>query len=133
MKTEEHIKAYEQHRDAIEWAINRRVERSQRIIGTHASRKIVELLSAYLHSINKIDAGFQINHRWFKSEKVADRFQNFPKKNVIIGKMVDLENLSESLTYETQKTVKEIKYVICGKPRRKAAGRVLCIHNTLSN
>ena len=84
MKIEEHMKAFQEHRDAIDWAINRGTAKSQRIIGTHAARGINELLSAYLHKINKIDIGFQINHRWFKSEKAGDRFQDFPMKEFVL-------------------------------------------------
>jgi len=112
MKTEEHLKAFQEHRDAIDWAINRGMEKSQRILGAHASRGITELLSAYLHKINKIEPGFQINHRWFKSEKVGERFPDFPNKSSIIPKMVKLENMSENLTYGSQKSEKEMKRII---------------------
>jgi|SRR3989339_770855 len=112
MKTEEHLKAFQEHRDAIDWAINRGMEKSQRILGAHASRGITELLSAYLHKINKIEPGFQINHRWFKSEKAGERFPDFPNKSSIIPKMVKLENMSENLTYGSQKSEKEMKRII---------------------
>lgn len=112
MKIEEHLKAFQEHRDAVDWAINRGIEKSQRIIGGHASRGLVELLSAYLHKINKIDAGFQINHRWFKSAKVGEKFPDFPNKNTIIPKMVEVENNSENITYGSQKSEKEIKRII---------------------
>lgn len=112
MKAEEHIKAYVEHRDVVDWAINRGVEQSQRTIGTHAFRSIVELLSAYLHKINKIDIGFQINHRWFKGNKVEERLPDFPDKKIIIHKMIELENKSENLSYGSQKPKEEIKEVI---------------------
>ncbi len=88
MKTEDHIKAYKEHRDNLNWAIDRGIEKSQRTIGLHTSRAIIELLSAYLHKISSIEIGFQINHRWFKSEKVFDRFPDFPEKESIINKLV---------------------------------------------
>ncbi len=112
MKIEEHLKAFKEHRDTIDWAINRGIENSQRIIGAHASRGITELLSAYLHKIEKIDIGFQINHRWFKSEKAGEKFPDFPNKAAIIGRMIKLENESENLTYGSQKSESEIKGVI---------------------
>ncbi len=112
MIIEDHLKAFHEHRDAIDWAINRGIEKSQRIVGTHASRGITELLSAYLHKIGKIDAGFQINHRWFKSEKVGKKFPDFPKKNIIIARMIELENVSENLTYGSQKSEKEVKKAV---------------------
>lgn len=112
MKIEEHLISFEEHKDVIEWAINRGLDRSQRIVGTHASRGIVELLSAYLRKINNIDAGFQINHRWFKTERAKERFSAFPRMDEIIKKMTELENTSEILTYGSQKTEKEVKEAV---------------------
>ena len=112
MREEEHLKAFQEHKDVIDWAINRGIERSQRIIGAHISRGIVELLSAYLHKIDKIDAGFQVNHRWFKSEKAADKFPDFPRKEEIIREMVKIENEAEILTYGSQQPDKEIKEAV---------------------
>ncbi len=112
MKEETHIKAFNEHKDAIDWSIDRGVEDSQRIIGMHSSRAIVELLSVYLHKINKIESGFQINHRWFKSQKVYEKFPNFPNKNMIFSKMIELENMSENIAYSSDKPVREIEKVI---------------------
>ena len=112
MKIDDHLNAYREHRETINWAIDRGVEKSQRIIGTHASRAIVELLSAYLHKINVIDLGFQINHRWFKSQNVSQRLPDFPKKELLIVKIVELELQTENLTYGSQKTEDEIKKVL---------------------
>lgn len=112
MKTEDHFNAYKEHRDTINWAINRGIINSQRIIEAHASRAIVELLSVFLHKINAIEIGFQINHRWFKSEKVSEKFQDFPEKNIIIKKLIDLELKSEIFTYGSQKSENEIKDVL---------------------
>ena len=112
MKKEDHFKAYKEHRDRINWAIERGIVNSQRIIGSHASRAIIELFSAFLHKINAIEIGFQINHRWFKSQRVYEKFTDFPEKSVIIKKLIDLELKSEGLTYGSQKTEKEIKDII---------------------
>ncbi len=112
MKKEDHLKAYKEHRDTINWAIDRGIVNSQRIIGTHTSRAIIELFSAFLHKINAIEIGFQINHRWFKSKKVSEKFTDFPEKNIIIKKLIDLELKSENLTYGSQKAEKEIKDIL---------------------
>ncbi len=112
MRIEDHLKAYDEHRDTIDWAINRGIAKSQRIIGTHTSRAIVELLSAFLHKINAIEIGFQINHRWFKSIKVSEKFSEFPEKDKIIEKMIKLELESENLTYGSQKSEEEVKLVL---------------------
>ena len=79
MKKEDHQKAYEEYRDALNWAIDRGIEKSQRVIGLHVSRAAVELLSIYLHELSIIDIGFQINHRWFKTEKVSERFPDLSR------------------------------------------------------
>ena len=112
MKEDSHLKAFEEHRAAIDWSIDRGLENSQRIIGIHSSRGIIELLSAYLHKKEKIDIGFQINHRWFKSEKVHEKFPEFPNKRTIFSKIIKLENISEKLTYGSQKSEEETKKTI---------------------
>lgn len=112
MKEGVHLRAFEEHRATIDWSIDRGLEKSQRIIGIHASRGVIELLSAYLHKKNKIESGFQINHRWFKSDKVYEKFPNFPKKKIIFSKITKLENESEKLTYGSEKSEEEIKNVI---------------------
>ena len=109
MKKETHLKAFQEHRETIDWAIDRGIEKSQRIIGMHASRGVVELLSAYLHKINKIEIGFQINHRWFKSSNIYEKFPDFPKKRIIFSRMIELEDFTEKLTYGSDRSIKEIK------------------------
>ena len=105
MKTESHIEAFEEHKETIfEWALDiHGIEKSQRIVGLHASRGIVELLSAYLHKKKLIDEGFQLNHRWFKSEKVSERLPEFENKAEVLKKMVRLENMCENLSYGAKK------------------------------
>ena len=112
MKEEKHLNAFEEHRAVIDWAIDRGVEKSQRIIATHASRGAIELLSYYLHKFNKIDAGFQINHRWFKSPQVGSRLPEFEKKELLVPKFVKVETLCENLTYGSQKAVNEVKELV---------------------
>ncbi len=107
MRAEEHKEAFELHKRAIfKWAIEiEGLEKSQRIVGLHASRGTLELLAVLLHKKKLVDEGFQLNHRWFKSEKVASKLPDFENKKEIISKMVKLENLCEALAYGTQKPV----------------------------
>jgi hypothetical protein len=114
MKESEHYNAYEEHRDAIfGWALEiRGLERSQRIIGIHASRAIVELLSAFLHKKKLVDEGFQLNHRWFKSERVVEKLPEFKNRRDIVRRIVELENSSEMLAYGAPKPTDQIKKVI---------------------
>lgn len=114
MREEEHFKAYLEHKEAIfKWALEiRGLERSQRVVGVHASRAIVELLSVFLHRKKLVDEGFQLNHRWFKSERVAERLPEFKGKNKIIKQMVALESSSETLSYGAPKPVEQSKNTI---------------------
>lgn len=79
MKEEDHWKAYQEYKDNIfSWALEiRGLEKSQRTIGLNASRAIVELLSVYLHKKKLVDEGFQLNHRWFKTERVSEKLPDF--------------------------------------------------------
>lgn len=114
MNKEDHLQAYHQHKEAIfEWALEiKGLENSQRIVGTHASRGIVELLAVYLHEQNLITSGFQLNHTWFKSEKIFNRLPEFNSKKNILDNMIKLENLCEELTYGSPKTIKRTKEAI---------------------
>ncbi|MBI5061032.1 MAG: hypothetical protein HZB67_01845 [Candidatus Aenigmarchaeota archaeon] len=114
MKAEEHLAAFQEHKEGMfEWALEiKGLDKSQRIVGTHAARGIVELLSALLHELGKIDPGSQINHRWFKSGSSGERLPEFPKKDMIVKKLVELETLSENLTYGSQKPREEIEKTV---------------------
>ena len=111
MKQEEHEESFKEHRETIfRWALEvKGMENSQRIIGLHASRAIIDLLSIYLLKKGKISPGKQINHRWFKSLKVYDKIPDFLNKKQIIGKIVELELLCEKLTYGSKRPETEVK------------------------
>ncbi len=111
MKIEDHLKAFDEHKEIIfRWALDvRGIENSQRTVGLHASRAIAELLSAYLHQKQKIDEGFQINHRWFKSKKIVDKLPEFENKDDVVDKMMELENICEYLSYGSPKPVEKIE------------------------
>lgn len=114
MKEKEHKEAFEVHKRTIfEWALDvQGLENSQRIIGLHASRGIVELLSEFLHQKKLISEGFQLNHRWFKSEKVMEKLPQFNSKEEIVKGLIKLENLCENLSYGKKKSSQEIEEVV---------------------
>lgn len=114
MNIDDHLKAFQEHKEAIfDWAIGvKGILNSQRIIGLHASRGIIELLSAFLHEEEKITSGAQLNHRWFKSRKCGERLPEFSKKEVITPQLVELELLCEDLTYGKKKPPKDIERAI---------------------
>lgn len=114
MKEEEHRDAFETHKKIIfERALEiQGLQTSQRIIELHAFRGIIELLSIFLHRKKLILPSFQLNHRWFKSEKVAEKLPEFENKNEIIKLIVRLENLCEVLSYGKQKSIEESEKAI---------------------
>ncbi len=85
MNWKDHFDAYKEHREVIDWAINRGLERPQRIAGSHMSRAIVELLATYLVKEKKMEASSHLNHRWFKSS--GEKLPDFPGKNEILKDM----------------------------------------------
>lgn len=114
MKLETHEDAFEVHKRAIfTWALEvEGIEKAQRIIGVHASRGIIELLSLFLHKKKLVKPGLQLNHSWFKSEKILHKLPDFNSKQEIVQKMVALENLCEVLTYGKKKPVSETEKAI---------------------
>lgn len=114
MKIENHLESYKEHKETIfDWALKiKGLKNSQRVIGTHASRAMVDLLSAYLLKKGLIDAGLQINHRWFKSKKIKEKLPEFENKEEICEDMIKLELLCEDLTYGSPKPEEKIKEAI---------------------
>lgn len=114
MKPETHLEAFAEHKDAIfHWALEvRGLDRSQRIVGLHASRGITELLSAMLHEKGLLPVSANLNHRWFKTIRVMERLPPFHEQENLLKKIVELENLSEDLTYGSPKPLQEIKKAI---------------------
>jgi hypothetical protein len=114
MRIESHLESYREHRETIfDWAIKvKGLKGSQRVIGTHTSRAVVDLLAIYLLKRNLIDSGMQINHRWFKSKTIMERLPEFENKEKIVSKMIELELLCEDLTYGAPKPVEQIKKAI---------------------
>ncbi len=111
MRPEAHLDAFEERKETImKWAVEvRGIDNSQRIIGDNASRAIAELLSAFLHKNHKIEEGFQLNHSWFKSEKVMQRLPEFDGKQEIVSQMIALEKVCEKLSYGVPHQKKSIE------------------------
>lgn len=114
MKLESHLESYKEHRETIfDWALKiKGLKNSQRIIGTHASRAIVDLLTVYLLKRKLIEPGMQLNHRWFKSKSVLEKLPEFKNKEQVITQMIKLELLCEDLTYGSPRSEEKIKEAI---------------------
>ena len=114
MRIENHLESYKEHKETIfDWALKvKGLKNSQRVIGLHASRGIVDLLMVYLLKKGIINSGTMINHRWFKSKSVLERLPEFENKEKICSEIIKLEILCEDLTYGTPKTEEKIKEAI---------------------
>lgn len=114
MKPELHIHAFEERRETVfKWGVEvRGIENSQHIIGDNASKAIVELLSAYLHQCQLVEDGFQLNHAWFKSDKVFHRLPEFEGKDTLVNKMIAMEKLCEKLAYGSPKPREKLEEVL---------------------
>lgn len=111
MKIESHIESFKEHKETIfDWGLKTKgLKNSQRIIGLHCSRAIIDLLSIYLLEKNKMDVSKHINHRWFKSKKVEEKLPEFPNKKEIIHNINELEILCEKLAYGAPQSEENMK------------------------
>lgn len=114
MKPEFHLQAFQDRKETIfRWGLEvKGLEKAQRVIGDNASRAIIELLSAYLHQQHLVEEGFQLNHAWFKSEKVFGRLPEFSRKQEVVSKLIQLEKLCENLSYGAPKPAEKLKEAI---------------------
>mgnify|MGYP001559019905 CR=1 FL=1 len=89
------------------------VER-QRLIGFAASEASCDLFAIFLHKKNLISPGFNINHRFFSSEKIAwEKFEfDFPKKNELIPLLVKQEGYRSILCYGKSKERENVEEAI---------------------
>jgi len=103
---EEHEKIIKEFLDDINEKIraNLLIER-QKIIGFAASEAAVNLFALLLRKKSIVEPGFNVNHRYFASQRIAERRFNFdmPKKTELIGFLVDQENYRNKLCYGKDK------------------------------
>lgn len=114
-KTEEHkasIKAFLE--DINEKIMAKKLFERQKIVGFDVSEASVNIFELYLHRKNLITEGYNVNHRFFSSKKMADdRFPfPFPKKDQIISYMVDIENTTTKLCYGKSKRLEDVEKAI---------------------
>lgn len=111
----EHQKSIEELINDINEKIrsNLLVER-QKLIGFSASEVACDLFATLLHKKNLIFPGFNINHRFFVSEKSAkERFNfDFPEKNKLISLLVKQEKFRTLLCYGKSKEKKAVEGAI---------------------
>lgn len=86
----------------------------QKIIAFSASEAASNILEMYLHKKNLVSSGFKVNHRYFSSEKQAERFFDFEFKikKEIIKLMLKQEELRNVLCYGKEKNEDKVKEAI---------------------
>ncbi len=86
------------------------VERRQKIIGFSVSEASTNLFASFLHRNGLISPGFNINHRFFVSEKRAEiAFPfDFKEKQEIFKLLVKIEQLRTKLCYGRDKESREV-------------------------
>jgi hypothetical protein len=103
---EEHEKIIKEFMDDINEKIraNLLIER-QKIIGFTASEAAVNLFALLLHKKNLVEAGFNVNHRYFASERIAEKRFNLdiPQKKELLKLLVNQEDYRNKLCYGKEK------------------------------
>lgn len=84
--------------------------RRQKLIGFACSEAACDLLAILLHKENLIDPGFNVNHRFFASEKISkNKFDfEFPSKNRLIPLLVKQDEYRNLLCYGKPKEKGEV-------------------------
>ena len=73
----------------------------QKIIGFSGSEAATNLFALFLHKKNLIEPGFNVNHRFFASQRIAEKIFcfDFPLKEKIINLLVNQEMYRNKLCY----------------------------------
>lgn len=111
----EHVKnAKELLKDIDEKIRSDLIAERQKLIGFAASEISCDLLAILLHKKSLITPGFNVNHRFFASEKSArERFgYAFPRKNELIPLLISQENYRTLLCYGKSKERKKVEEAI---------------------
>src|SRR3989338_8772806 len=103
---EEHLKIVDELEEDINEKISRNIlDKRQKIIGFAASEASTNLFAVFLHKINLIESGFNVNHKFFASfERASEKFSySFPSRGEILQKLVNQEKFRDLLCYGKSK------------------------------
>lgn len=115
MKIEDHEKAYEEHLNNINKAIEEGVVENQRNIGYNVSQGAVELFAIYLHKLRLLqNSGDQFDHRIFKSKALIDKKipPEFKHREKILELMRLIELDRNVICYGKRKSKEKIENII---------------------
>jgi len=111
----EHIKnAKELLKDIDEKVRSDLIAERQKLIGFAASEISCDLFAVLLHKKNLVTPGFNVNHRFFASEKSArEHFMyDFPRKRELLPLLIEQENYRNILCYGKSKERKTVEDAI---------------------
>ena len=115
MKVEEHEKAYEEHLNNLNKAIEEGIEENQRNISYNVSQGVVELFAIYLHKMHLLQtSGEQFDHKVFKNKVLIEKKipPEFPERKKILELMRKIEVERNVLCYGKRKPKERIKKMI---------------------
>ena len=101
MKSEDHIRSFNESLDVIKESIEKGIQKRQRSIGFCASTGAIDLFEIFLHNKQLLNPSSMIKHDWFSSERRINERLNFdfPKKNEIINLILKIEAKRNILCY----------------------------------
>lgn len=112
---DEHKKILKEFLDDINEKIraNLLIDR-QKIVGFVASEAAVNLFALLLHQKNIVEQGFNVNHRYFASERIAEKRFDFdiPKKDKLLKLLVDQEDYRNKLCYGGDKKAETVNSAV---------------------
>jgi len=114
-RIEEHEKTAKELIEDIEEKIRLNlIVKRQKIIGFSASEAATNLFAIFLQKKKLLDPGFNINHRFFSSERIANKTFPFEflEKDKIISHLVKIEDYRNKLCYGREKDAKEVQNAI---------------------
>ena len=104
--TEEHIKSIKVLMNDVDDKVRAdMIVEAQKLVGFACSEASCDMFALMLHKKNLITPGFNVNHRFFASEKIAKKkfAYNFPQKSALLNFLVKQENFRERLCYGRDK------------------------------
>jgi len=115
MKIEDHEKAYKEHLDNLNKAIEQGIEENQRNIGYNISQGSTELFAIYMHKLHLLEtSGDQFDHRTFKNKSLIEKKipPKFKDRSRILEIMKFIETERNIICYGKRKIKSRIEKLI---------------------
>lgn len=114
MKSEDHLRDFEDSIELLKESIEKGLQKRQRTIGFCTSTGAVDILEAFLHSKQLLNPSSIIKHEWFSSERRINERLNFdfPRKKEILKLIWNIESKRNILCYGKRQPEEFIEEVI---------------------